>query len=376
MRLLTQAPLKTGFGLVVLLLVVLVLGRAYLGQKQGGNRSPAPLAVVVASAGPQAFTETIQAIGTTRALESVEITAKVTDTVRTVHFTDGMMVKKGDVLVELASDEDTAALAEAQATLDEARQQFDRIRVAVETSDMPQFEHDKALATLKIAEARVQRIRARLADRIIRAPFSGVLGFRQVSPGAMVSASTVITTLDDLHKVNVDFSIPETFIASLQPGQVVEARSAAYPDRVFLGTVATVGSRVDPVTRAVVVRTVLNNDGNLLRPGMLMTIELIKNRGDALAIPEEALVPVEDRQFVFVVDEESRARRTEVEIGRRRSGVVELVHGVPAGTNVIIRGTSRVQDGQLVRVAGDDAKTGPDQAAVRPGAGKAGRPVK
>lgn len=353
-----------GAAVMATLVLLAVRMRAEPPPVRGDAR---PATVVVSRAAPQVFPDTVESIGTARALESVEVMAKVTDRVVAIRFRDGMLVKKGDILVELSSSEDIAALAEAEATLIESRQQFERISKAAANGDMPVFERDEAWATLKVAEARVEGVKARLADRIIRAPFSGLLGFRQVSPGAMVSANSVITTLDDIHEMNVDFSISENHIVAIRPGQTVKARSAGYRDRVFTGVVTTIGSRVDPATRTITVRTRFANHDLALKPGMLLSIDLVRSERESLAIPEEALVPSAGRQTVFVVEDGSRLKQVEVTTGQRRDGMVEVLGGIEGGTTVVIRGASRARDGQVVEAVSDDAAR--SSAAIAPRTG-------
>src|SRR5690606_17756063 len=156
----------------------------------------------------------------------------------------------------------------------------------------PRSELDVARNREAAAKARLDSIIARLSDRLIRAPFSGVLGFRQVSPGTLVQPNTPITTLDDISTIKLDFTVPETFIADVQPGATVVARSVSYPGRDFVGVVRTVGSRVDPVTRAVSVRAHISNADAALRPGMLLTVELRSRERTTLVVPEAAVFQV------------------------------------------------------------------------------------
>lgn len=361
--------------LILSLVVAVAVGAATINKMLGDKtnargRTATPLRVVVEPARLLPYQDTIEANGTARAVESVELMSTVTETVRAVHFTDGMTVRQGDVLIELTSAEESAVLAEARAALAEARRVFERNSNLVAKGDIAESVVDQARADLDTAEARVEGILARLDDRVIRAPFSGVLGFRQVSPGTLVSANTVITTLDDVSTIIVDFSVPEAFLANLRVGQNIDAESPAYPDRRFAGSVTTIRSRIDPVTRAATVRAALANDERLLRPGMLLAIELIERRGESLFVPEESLVPVRDRQFVFRVDDESVVRQAEVQTGRRQRGFVEVVEGLQPGDLVITRGTTRVRDGVTVDLGEGDASDASRLARDR-AAGKA-----
>ncbi|MEJ6683277.1 MAG: efflux RND transporter periplasmic adaptor subunit [SAR86 cluster bacterium] len=295
----------------------------------------------------------IEAIGTARANESVLLTAKVTDTVRKVNFEDGQFVSQGDILVELTNGEETAQLAEAQATLDEASRQYSRVSNLIAQKLASETQLDVEKTRMQTAQARLEAILARLDDRLIRAPFSGILGFRNTSPGTLLTSSTPVTSLDDISAIKLDFAIPENYLSTLEPGQEVVAGSAAYPDQFFTGVVATINSRVDPVTRAVMVRAVINNTNKQLRPGMLLTVKLVLSRTPALVIPESAVIPIQDRQYVYVIDPQGIAQRQEITVGRRRAGIVEVLSGISVDEEVITAGVIKINPGSKVSKKSD-----------------------
>jgi membrane fusion protein (multidrug efflux system) len=184
---------------------------------------------------------------------------------------------------------------------------------------------------------------------------------RNVSLGGLVNPGGVITTLDDLSVVKLDFAVPEIFLSTLQPGLTVQARSTAYPDESFAGRVASVATRVDPTTRAVTIRALIDNRDGRLRPGMFMTVKLVRQEGQALMLPEQAVVPENDQQFVYVI-EDGRAHKREIKIGRRRPGEVEILQGLTADDGVVIDGTLNLRDGIPVRVQPAAAADGPARA--------------
>jgi membrane fusion protein, multidrug efflux system len=292
----------------------------------------------------------LNALGTARANEAVEITSKASNRVASINFRDGEQVKRGRVLVELDSAQMRADLAEAEATRVESASQVERSRGLVATQVVSQAQFEQLEATLKANTARVAAARARLEDTVVRAPFTGRVGLRRVSLGSLVNPGTVITTLDDTSVIKLDFTVPENFLASLREGLVIAATAAAFPGRRFDGTVTSVDSRVDPVTRAVTVRAVLPNPDGVLRSGMFLGVQLARDEREALMIPEAALVPEQSRQFVFVVVD-GRAVRREVQIGQREPGRVEVVAGLQAGEQVVVEGTQKVRDGAVVRAA-------------------------
>jgi membrane fusion protein (multidrug efflux system) len=329
------------------------------GPQQPGGRmwgGDAATLVVLEAARLQEIVDEIEAIGTAAANESVTISGKVTDTVRQVNFEDGDFVEKDAVLVELTNEEETALLAEARANLDDARTQLRRLEDLLSKGSGPISQVDEARARFAGAEARLDAIEARLDDRLIRAPFTGLLGFRQVSPGTLVTPSTPVTTLDDISVIKLDFSVPETYLGAVKEGQVVYAHSVAWPDREYEGTVRAIDSRVDPATRALTVRAVISNDDRSLRPGMMMTVRLVRSRSQALVIPEAALVQVQDRKFVFMATDDDRVQRRQVEIGRRRFGIVEIVAGLEIGDRVVTDGVGRVREGGEIRVKAEGSE--------------------
>jgi membrane fusion protein, multidrug efflux system len=320
----------------------------------GGNGAPAGrgeqsvVPVVAIEIERKAWIDTIQALGTAQANESVSITAKVTETVARVGFSDGDQVEAGQVLVALTDRAEVAQLEEAQAAFVEAQRQYQRTAELVQQGMLNVSALDQQIAARDAARARSEGIRARLSDRVITAPFAGVLGLRRVSTGTLVTPGTVITTLDDVSRIKLDFSLPETFLGSVSQGQTVSARAAAFPEREFEGVVSSIDSRVDPVTRAITVRAEVPNPEGRLRPGMLLTVTVYSAPRQSLVVPELALVQVGARHFLYRIDEEERARQIEVRVGARRSGEVELLGGVNEGDVIVVEGTVRLRDGSRV----------------------------
>lgn len=316
----------------------------------GAQRSAVqPIKVALREATQMDWVDQIDALGTTRANESVQVTAKVTETVERVNFTDGDVVEAGAVLVELTGKGEVAALKEAQAAYAEAMQQYRRFEGLVEQGTVTRSQLDTQIAARDQARARMDAIRARLSDRVITAPFAGVLGFRQVSPGTLVTPGTVITTLDDVSVLKLDFSVPEVFLGSLVVGAQVQARSAAYPDTEFQGVVRSLDSRVDPVTRAVTVRAHVANPEQRLKPGMLLTVRLATPARPAVVVDEIAVVQTGTLSYVFTVDAEQKAQRVDVKLGARKDGKVEIVAGLSPGMPVVAEGLVKMRPGLPVR---------------------------
>ena len=179
-----------------------------------------------------------------------------------------------------------------------------------------------------------------------------MLGFREVSPGTLVSPNTRITTLDDIDTLKLDFSIPETAFGGVRSGDIVEANSAAYRGLSFIGEVSSVGSRIDPVTRTAQVRAILPNENRQLRPGMFMTLSLIADERESLVIPEAALLQKGDRSMVYVADAEMKVTERDVVIERRLRGEVIIAAGLQPGEMIVVDGIMSMRNGAQVRVAG------------------------
>lgn len=337
---------------------------AGLGQRAAGGfaRQQAPL-VAVGEVRREQLYDTVEALGTAHANESVTLTAKVTDTVRSVEFEDGDFVDDGAILVQLTNQEEEALLDEARANLDDAQSQLRRLENLAAQGLTSESELDVARSRAAASEARLNTVVARLRDRLIRAPFAGVLGFREVSPGTLVTQNTPITTIDDISTIKLDFTVPETFLGAMNPGATVLARSVSYPDREFEGVVRTVGSRVDPVTRAIQVRAHVPNEDRALRPGMLLTVRVVMAEHSALVVPENAVYQIQDRAYVYRVDPELVAREQQIQVGERRFGLVEVLGGLAEGDRIVTEGIVKLRDGVRVRVEGEQAGLAAPQPA-------------
>ncbi len=355
---------------ILIPILILLIGGAiyYIGQqntpsvyKRGGPRI---ILVKVAPVISDVFTDSIEALGTTKANESLDITATTTDKISKINFTDGMSARKGQILVELVSDEEIANLRSAKANFEQQKRDLKRIQGLVKARTLPTARLDEQKTLFEKAKADIQVAEARIRDRQIIAPFDGQLGLRQISLGSLVTPGTVITTLDDLSTIKLDFTVPEAFLAALKNGQTINALTEAYPDRDFIGTVTNIGSRIDPVSRAVSVRAIIANDDRSLRPGMLMRVKLIKNKRQSIMIPEEALLTSAEKKYVFLIQDDNYAKQQTVLIGSRRPGSVEILAGLKIGQSVVVEGAIKLRDGSKVTIINSaiSPKTSHDEA--------------
>lgn len=320
----------------------------------GADAAPAiraaPVAAVVTGvAARREYTSPVEAIGTARAQESVFITSRVSGRVSRIFLTEGARASRGDPLVQLEDDTERAALRSATAAAAEAQAQLDRLESLGERGLVSRFERDRQRRVVETTQSELELTRVLLNHRTIRAPFDGVIGFRQVSPGTLVQPGTPIVSLDNCDEMRVQFSVPETLMTRVHAGAEVEAESAAYPGGNFQGRILTLGTRVDEVTRAVPVQASFANPDGRLIPGMLLTLRVLARPRELTAIPEAALAPDHARQFVWRVGADDKAQRVEVMIGAREQGWVEIVSGIAAGDRVVVEGIDNMRPGIAVR---------------------------
>lgn len=301
------------------------------------------------------WSDPIEALGTLSADESMTLSATVTDTIAEITFQDGQRVTEGDLLIRLQDAEEQARLRAAQALRDEQRNALGRSTELQNRNLAARADVEDNQSRVNQAEAEIAALRARLADYQLRAPFSGRVGTRNISPGALVTPGMELITLDKLDIMKLDFSVPEAYLNRLAPGLSLSATTAAFPDAVFDGEIASLGTRVDPVTRSIGVRAEIANPDERLRPGMLMEVVVRQQPRESVVLPEAAIQPNGNRHYVMLIDDHDTApqlRRQTVDIGERRAGEVEINAGVSANDVVAVHGLQRARDGQAVRLLG------------------------
>lgn len=337
---------------------------------RGGGRGGfgGPTLVSVATVQPRPFADTIEVLGVAKGRQSVTLTAATTQLVERVRFADGQRVPRGAILVELRSTEQDAGIAQAQARLVQAQRAYERYRALGEKGFASKAAIDQYEAAYRSAQADLAAARARESDRVIRAPFAGVVGLSDVAPGALVNPGAPIVTLDDLSAVRVDFQVPERYLGQLREGQPILATADAYPGETISGRIAKLDTRVDERTRAITARAEFPNPGGRLKAGMLVRVGVARGQRTSLSAPESAVAVQGDNAFVYVIRQ--MGQRTMVEqrpilTGVRQQGFVEIRDGVQPGERIVADGLNKVQPGQPVRVA----------AAAAPGVRPAGAPA-
>lgn len=355
---------------VALMLVAAVLKIALANEGPTGPGGPGGRGggQLVEATSPQSreFSDDLKVLGVARSLRSVNITSSTSELVTRVFFNDGQAVRVGAPLVELQAAEEDAAIIQARAQLTQAQREYDRYKILAERGVAPRVMAENAETALETARAAVTAAEARRGDRILRAPFSGVLGLTTVTPGTLISPGTVITTLDDLSSIRVDFAVPERFLSTLRAGTALTATADAYPGRTFEGRIALMDVRVDERTRAVTARAEFPNPGGEIRPGMMMRVAVRQGQRQALAVPEAAVQYEGAGAFVYRIagnDQGSIAQRVEVQAGTVENGFVEIVTGLSLNDRVVASGLNRIQPGAPVRTE-DKSKGQAAQAAA------------
>ena len=329
--------------------VVLLSGPAAVAQGRGG---PAP--VIAQTVEARSFATQIEAIGTLEPREMVDLAVNVADRVTAIYFDDGQRVTKGQTLLSLAQREQVALVEASEANVAEARTTLERYERLREQDAISEAALDQARRDFNTATANLRAVQSRQKDRILVAPFDGVLGFRQVSVGAFLSPGETVARLIDDTEMRMEFSVPSVFLSEVMVGAPVLATTDALPDTVVTGTVTSIDNLIDPATRAFRVRATLPNADGRLKSGMFMMVDLTASPRTSLAVAESAVEPVGPRNFVYVIAENDDgvpvAKRREARLGARQEGLVEVLSGLEVGEVVVRQGLIRVRDGAPVAV--------------------------
>ena len=321
----------------------------------GGSPGGSAAQVVAVKVGRQPVTERLSIVGNVMANETVDLKPEVDGRVVAIAFEEGQRVEAGQLLVELNSGETEAMLAEAEANQKLAQSKWDRLKDLLQTRAVSKQEADESKATFDMTAAKVSQMREQLRNLKVTAPFAGVIGARHISPGQVVSKSTVIATLADFDVVKIEGNVPERLLAQAKTGQKIALSIAAFPGEIFEGEVYFIAPQVDPVNRTGLVKAKVANAGLRLKPGMFASADLtLKVREDAVVIPEAALMPEGEKFAVFVVDEAMTAQMRAVKPGVRIAGRVEILEGLSGGETVVVEGWQKTRPGGKVKLAPEE----------------------
>ncbi|PXX92667.1 efflux transporter periplasmic adaptor subunit [Marinobacter vulgaris] len=345
--------------LIALVLVALAAGGAfswqYFAQEDSENAQRQRPASKVNAISPsmEVVRDSVNAVGNLRALDQVELTTELSGRVVEMNLVSGKRVSRGELLLRLDDRQARADLQIAEATLADARRQYERARRLQTNNSISQSQVDELRTAVNVAEAQRASARTRLDNHRIEAPFEGVIGLSDISLGAYLSSGTSVTTLDSTDRMELGFSIPERFLGQVGMGQRVRGASPAYPDEEFQGELAELGTRINELSRTLPVRAIIDNPDGKLRPGQFMSANLTLREREALVIPEQAVMIRGDDKYVFVA-EDGVARRISVSLGSRSPGRVEVSAGLSLEDRVIVTGQDRLSSGDRIDVVDDD----------------------
>ncbi len=351
------------FGVVAVAAILAALAVPKLMQLRRTNAPAAAapsdhiLRVKVHHVEPTRLTERLSTTGTLRANEEVEIVSEVSGKISSIHFEEGSHVAAGELLLKIDDSELIAERTRALHRVELAERAEARQEELLEDGVISRETYDVALGELNVLLAELQLIDAQLLKTEIRAPFSGIIGLRWVSPGSYLSSQTRIASLHDLDPAKLDFTVPEKYSALMRVGDEISFAVEGF-ERTFPGTVYAIEPSVDATTRSLRMRATCPNRDGVLVPGMFANVELIvRSVPDALAVPSIAIIPELGGKKVFVF-EDGRARPRAVETGIRTENEVEITSGLDEGDLVITSGVLQLQPGLEVELAGSAGGSG------------------
>ena len=317
---------------------------------QGKKYQPPPEAVTTIVAQPQEWDTTLNAIGSVQAVNGVTVSADLPGVVESIHFASGQNVTTGDVLVRLDMKQERAQLAAADAQRDLAKVSLDRSQGMLAKGVVPQQTFDQSAAEFKSADARVGEIKATIDRKTIRAPFTGVLGIRQVNVGQYVAGGAPIVSLQSIRPAYVNFTVPQQEMAEIAPGATVQVKSDALPQP-EVARVAAVDSVIDEATRNVRVQATAANTSGHLRAGMYVEVQLPHGtKQPVVPMPASAISYAPFGDSVYIVDSTGHVRQQFVKLGAAHGDQVAILTGVKAGDVVVTSGVFKLRPGAAVTV--------------------------
>lgn len=343
----------------------------------GGGPADFAVQVIAVEARRQAMSETLSLVGTLTAKEMVEIKSETDGAVEQINFAEGQRVEKGRLLIKLDETKFEAAVAEAEANFKLSQANYVRSQELSKSDLISRQESDQMASLYEARQASLDSKKRELKDARIYAPFSGVMGTRQVSPGQVISKNTGLTWLVDLDIVKAEFNVPERFLGQLLEGQKLDIAVVAYPGEIFQGEVYFIAPLVDSISRTVLVKALIRNAAHRLRPGMFANLDLIlKVNEQAIVIPESSVTASGDRNLIFIIDQNEVAQVRAVKLGVRQAGVVQVVSGLEGGERVIAEGIQKVRPGGKVKIAPPEMALPPGAADTNAPPGKSGASIR
>jgi len=340
---------------IVFLIVIVVAGYVYWQSRQqmAAPRGFPPSVIAATEVATENWQPELESVGTLVATNGINVSTEVNGIVSEVVFTSGQPVEQGQILIKLDDSVDMAALEALRADSKLAEVQFNRIKGLIKKQVTSKSDFDEAQARFDAAKARVKQQEAIIKRKIIRAPFSGLAGIRQVDLGQYLEAGNPIVGLQALDPIYVDYTLPERYLTRIRTGQAIKVQLDAIPGKEFNGEVTALNSGVDTGTRTLKIRATLMNPGGILRPGMFAQVKTITGQAEpVLTVPRTAISFNSYGNFVFVINESDKGaivKRMAVETGDTREGRV-IVKNLAAGTKIVRAGLVKLRDGAPVKI--------------------------
>ena len=316
---------------------------------------PPPTIIETATATGETWHPSISAVGTLSARQGVDIRTEVSGVISKLAFTSGQQVQKGNLLAQLDDDIEQANLKSYRAQEKLARLTWERDKSLIESRSISQIQFDQSSASLDEARAAVEQTQANLRKKKITAPFSGRIGIRQAEPGDYLQAGAVLATLQNTDQLYVTFSLPEQDYPSLFIGQTVRFTVQAHPGKEFEASIDAINAKIDSSTRSIEVRAIMNNEEQLLVPGMFADLEVIaKQPVDVITLPRTAIAYSLYGDSVFLLqkgdDDQLTVKLTQVTTGHVKGNRVAVVSGLKAGDQVAAAGQLKLHNGARVTI--------------------------
>ncbi|HCM06559.1 MAG TPA: efflux transporter periplasmic adaptor subunit [Oceanospirillales bacterium] len=311
----------------------------FIAQAQG-----LPAEVITAS--KQSVPTYIEAVGTLKANESLILRPEITGRIEKIAFTEGSVVKKNTTLVQFDAAMYKAQVNEAKARVALSETEYQRVNKLFKNGSISETQRDSALAQMQINEAQLEQAQVTLQKMTLRAPFTGIVGLRQFSPGDYVVAGADMLEIVDIDSMKLDFRIPEIYLPQIAQGQTLTIKLTAFPDEKFEGKVTAISPQISEQGRNILVRAILPNDHKKLRPGLFAKVELLVNEQDLIVVPEQALIP-QGTGFLVYLYKDEKVTSVPVQLGQRQKGSISLT-GINAGDVVITAGQLKLQPGSPI----------------------------
>jgi membrane fusion protein (multidrug efflux system) len=335
--------------LAIPLLLIFLWHKHYTAQAAADAAAP-PATVAIAKATEIIWHKQIHVVGSTKAAQGVDISSQVSGVINQINFQSGQSVKAGDLLVTLESGNEQAALESSQAKLILAQNNYQRYMKLYNKKVISPSDLDNMRSQLNQAQANVHQAQALLAQKFIRAPFSGALGISQINLGQYISPGQVMVNLQMIAPLFVDCNVPEKFLKDMRVGAVIKFTTASEPGQIFAGEIIALSAAIDVNTRSLSVRAEVPNQDKKLLPGMFVNVELPLGRSDrAIAVPQTAVGYSPSGEFIFVV-QQNKAHMRYVHVGEQYGNSVIILDGVKAGEQVVTAGQLNLYEGATVKI--------------------------